>query len=67
MPRGVPPQRRRAGSRRGRSARDVARELGVNHEALRNWVEALHRERRDGPAAVNGEKRAELARLRRHP
>ncbi|MEV1296173.1 transposase, partial [Pseudonocardia sp. NPDC049635] len=25
----------------GRSVRDVARELGVNHETLRNWVEAL--------------------------
>ncbi|GAA0910699.1 transposase [Pseudonocardia zijingensis] len=49
----------------GRSIRDVARELGVNHETLRNWVEALRRERRDGPAAVSGEERAELARLRR--
>jgi hypothetical protein len=29
----------------------------------RNWVEALRRERRDGPAAVGGEERAELARL----
>ena len=46
----------------GRSIRDVARELGVNHETLRNWVEQL---RRDGPAAVSGEERAELARLRR--
>ena len=49
----------------GRSLREVARELGVNHETLRNWVEALRRERRDGPAAVGGEERAELARLRR--
>jgi transposase len=49
----------------GRSIRDVARELGVNHETLRNWVESLRRERRDGPAAVSGEERAELARLRR--
>jgi transposase len=30
---------------------------------LRNWVEQLRRERRDGPAAVSGEERAELARL----
>jgi len=49
----------------GRSVREVARELGVNHETLRNWVEALRRERRDGPAAVGGEERTELARLRR--
>lgn len=49
----------------GRSIRDVARELGVNHETLRNWVEQLRRERRDGPAAVGGEERAELARLPR--
>jgi transposase len=49
----------------GRSVREVARELGVNHETLRNWVEVLRRERRDGPAAVGGEERAELARLRR--
>jgi transposase len=49
----------------GRSIREVARELGVNHETLRNWVDALRRERRDGPAAVGGEERAELARLRR--
>jgi transposase len=49
----------------GRSVREVARELGVNHETLRNWVEQLRRERRDGPAAVGGEERAELARLRR--
>jgi transposase len=33
-----------------RPIRDVARELGVNHETLRNWVNAHRRERRDGPA-----------------
>jgi transposase len=49
----------------GRSIREVARELGINHETLRNWVDQLRRERRDGPAAVGGEERAELARLRR--
>jgi len=48
-----------------RPIRDVARELGVNHETLRNWVNAHRRERRDGPAALAGEERAELARLRR--
>lgn len=49
----------------GRSTRDVGRELGVNHETLRNWVQALRREHQDGPAALGGEERAELARLRR--
>ena len=34
----------------GRPIRDVARELGINHEILRNWVNQLRRERRDGPA-----------------
>jgi transposase len=29
----------------GRPVRDVARELDVNHETLRNWVGALRRER----------------------
>src|SRR3954462_10776952 len=48
-----------------RSIRDVARELGINHETLRNWVDQLRRERRDGPAAVGGEERAELGRLPR--
>ena len=48
-----------------RPIRDVARELGVNHETLRNWVNAHRREHRDGPAALGGEERAELARLRR--
>lgn len=49
----------------GRPIRDVGRELGVNHETLRNWVNALRRERRDGPAALGGDERTELARLRR--
>jgi hypothetical protein len=38
----------------GRSTRDVGRELGVNHETLRNWVQALRRERQDGAAAGAG-------------
>ncbi|MDQ3824714.1 MAG: transposase [Actinomycetota bacterium] len=29
----------------GRGVRDVARELDINHETLRNWVGALRRER----------------------
>jgi len=49
----------------GRSTRDFGRELGVNHETLRGWVQMLRRERRDGPAAVRGDDRLELARLRR--
>jgi transposase len=49
----------------GQSVRDVARELGVNYETLRNWGEALRRERCEGTAAVTGAERADLARLRR--
>ena len=48
----------------GRGVRDVARELGIKHETLRNWVGALRRERATPGGPVNGE-RAELARLRR--
>ncbi|MBY3555572.1 transposase [Modestobacter lapidis] len=35
-----------------RSVRDVAGELGNNHEKLRNWVAAERRQRADGPAAL---------------
>ncbi len=50
----------------GRSVRDVGRELGVNHETLRNWVDRLRRERAAGaPAGLNPDERAELVRLRR--
>jgi transposase len=49
----------------GRSVRDVARELDVNHETLRNWVGALKRERATPGGPVSGDERAELARLRR--
>ena len=45
----------------GRSTRDVGRELGVNHETPRNWVQVLRRERHDGPAAVTADERLELA------
>ena len=48
-----------------RSVRDVAGELGINHETLRNWVAAERRERADGPAALSADERFELARLRR--
>ena len=48
-----------------RSLREVAAELGVNHEALRNWVAAERRSRAAGPAALGADERLELARLRR--
>ncbi len=44
-----------------RSIRDVGRELGVNHETLRGWVQALRRERHEGPAAVTADERLERA------
>ena len=50
----------------GRSVRDVGRELGVNHETLRNWVDKLRQERAGGrPGDLNADERAELIRLRR--
>ncbi len=49
----------------GRGVRDVARELDINHETLRNWVGALKRERATPGGPVIGDERAELARLRR--
>lgn len=50
----------------GRSIRDVARELDVNHETLRNWVDKARKERADGSGAdLDRDERAELARLRR--
>ncbi len=48
-----------------RSVREVAGELGVNHETLRNWVAAERRQRANGPAALSADERLELARLRR--
>ncbi len=47
-----------------RSIRDVAAELGVHHETLRNWVAAERRQRAAGPAALGADERLELARLR---
>jgi transposase len=50
----------------GRSIRDVAGELGVNHETLRNWVDKLRQERAGGQAGdLSADGRAELVRLRR--
>jgi transposase len=56
----------------GRTIRDVGRELGVNHETLRNWVSAAKRAEH-GPAAsadsvggqVSPAEREELNRLRK--
>ena len=48
-----------------RSVRNVAAELGINHEKLRNWVAAERRQRAEGPAALSADERLELARLRR--
>ena len=54
-----------------RPFRDVARELGVNHETLRNWVTA-ERARRAAPTGrsqaeepVSAQEREELRRLRK--
>jgi transposase len=56
----------------GRTLRDVGRELGVNHETLRNWVAAVKRaEQAPGSdsAGPGGQlslaEREELARLRK--
>jgi transposase len=56
----------------GRTIRDVGRELGVNHETLRNWVAAAKRtdEQRAGRSSAAGAElsnteRDELRRLRR--
>jgi transposase len=53
----------------GRTIRDAGRELGVNHETLRNWVSAAKRadEQRSGgtSAELSGAERDELRRLRR--
>lgn len=53
----------------GRSLREVGQELGVNHETLRNWVnaaktaEATGRSR--GAEPVSADERDELRRLRK--
>ncbi|TWG22837.1 transposase [Micromonospora palomenae] len=50
----------------GRTIRDVGRELGVNHETLRNWVAQLRQERDGGQSSsLSGDERAQLLRLRR--
>ncbi|WP_372493660.1 transposase [Micromonospora alfalfae] len=43
----------------GRTIRDVGRELGVNHETLRNWVDRLRQERDgDRPSDLAADERA---------
>ncbi|MGC4818058.1 transposase [Micromonospora sp. DT63] len=50
----------------GRTLRDVGRELGVNHETLRNWVDRMRQERDGGRLSdLAADERAELVRLRR--
>lgn len=41
----------------------VAKEIGVNHETLRNWVRAADAEPASTGQALNADERAELARL----
>jgi transposase len=53
----------------GRTLRDVGRELGVNHETLRNWVSAAKRAEQHGAGRgesgqMNTSERDELRRLR---
>lgn len=54
----------------GRTLRDVGRELGVNHETLRNWVNAAKRAEQSAAGHGSGEQvsadeREELRRLRK--
>lgn len=56
----------------GRTLREVGRELGVNHETLRGWVNATRRAEQDTTTAdgsageqVNAVEREELNRLRK--
>jgi transposase len=50
-----------------RPLRQVARELGVNHETLRNWVNAARKKQRTATASgdeLSADERTELRRLR---
>jgi transposase len=57
----------------GRTIREIGRELGVNHETLRNWVNASKRAEQSDRAVgsaerdgqVSADEREELRRLRR--
>ncbi|MGW4652057.1 transposase [Kitasatospora sp. NPDC004289] len=49
-----------------RTVTEVARDLGVSAEGLRNWVNQAKADRGEGPAgALTSAEREELARLRR--
>lgn len=55
----------------GRSLREVGQELGVNHETLRNWVNAAKRAEQGGSGRrgedeqISADERDELRRLRK--
>jgi transposase len=52
----------------GRSLREVGKELGVNHETLRNWVNAAKRAdagQGEGAEQISAGERDELRRLRK--
>ena len=55
----------------GRSLREIGQELGVNHETLRNWVNAAKRAEQDrsgregADGAISAGEREELRRLRK--
>lgn len=50
----------------GRTVTEVARELGVSAEGLRNWVKQAKIDRGEGPAgALTSDEKEELRRLRR--
>ena len=52
----------------GRSLREVGKELGVNHETLRNWVNAAKRAdegQPDDAEQISAGEREELRRLRK--
>ena len=49
----------------GKPVARVARDLGVNEGTLGNWVSTDKRRRGEGDGALDGDERAELARLRK--
>lgn len=49
----------------GRSVREVAAELGVSTEGLRNWVKQARADRGELPEVASSDEREELRQLRR--
>lgn len=48
------------------SVKVIADRIGINHETLRQWVKAADEaDSLNGPAGLNADERAELARLRK--